>query len=146
MHRRNKGHEASWAEKLVRESRVGHLATCNLSLKPHVVPICYVVHNGAIYTPIDEKTKRSRPRGLRRAINIESNSKVCVVIDHYEENWAKLKFVIVHGWAKLIWSGEEHQQAVNRLRRKYPQYRSMNLEARPIIKIVPGKTVAWRSS
>lgn len=145
MHQRNKGHSASWTGKLLRESRVGHLATCDLSLKPHVIPICFVFHDDAIYSPIDEKPKRNKPPDLRRVINIETNPNVCLIIDRYEENWRKLRFIIIHGKAKLIWSGEEYQQAINRLRRKYPQYRSMNLQSRPVIKIIRRRSVSWRS-
>jgi PPOX class probable F420-dependent enzyme len=145
LHQRNKGHSASWTERLLRESRVGHLATCNLWLKPHVVPVCFVFHDDAIYSPIDEKPKRKKPPALQRIINIEANPNVCMIVDRYEENWRKLRFVIIHGKAKLIWSGEEHQRAISQLRRKYHQYRLMNLQSRPIIKIIPGRTVSWRS-
>ncbi|MGD0423627.1 MAG: TIGR03668 family PPOX class F420-dependent oxidoreductase [Candidatus Bathyarchaeia archaeon] len=145
MHQRNKGHSAPWTLRLLRESRVGHLATCNLSLRPHVIPICFVFHNDAIYSAIDEKPKRRKPPGLRRIINIEANPNVCMIIDQYDENWRKLRFFIIHGKAKLIWLGEEHEQAINQLRRKYPQYRSMNLQSRPVIKIIPRRTVSWRS-
>ncbi|HUO42179.1 MAG TPA: TIGR03668 family PPOX class F420-dependent oxidoreductase [Methylomirabilota bacterium] len=145
MHRQNKGDAASWAEELIRETRVGHLATCDTSLNPHVVPICYVFHDGVVYSAIDEKPKRKQPAGLRRVLNIKANPNVCLVIDHYEEDWRKLNFVIVHGKAKLIMSGREHRQAITRLRSKYPQYRVMKLQTRPIIRIVPTRRVAWRS-
>ena len=102
-------------------------------------------HDGAIYSSIDEKPKQGNHESLRRIVNIKANPNVCVVIDHYEENWGKLKFIIVQGKAKLIMSGEEHQQAIIQLRKKYPQYRFMNIQARPIIKIKPRKYVAWRS-
>ena len=85
------------------------------------------------------------PLGLRRIINIEENPNVCVVIDHYEENWGKLGFVMVHGKAELLRSGEEYQEAINELRKKYSQYRSMNLHTRPIIKILPRRISAWRA-
>jgi len=144
LHRHNKGDVASWEGELLREARVGHLATCDISLNPHVVPICYVFYDDAIYCAVDEKPKRRRPENLRRIINIKANPNVCVVVDHYEEDWRKLKFIIVHGKAKLILSGREHQQAVTQLRNKYPQYRIMNLPARPIIRIIPTRSVAWR--
>jgi len=127
------------------ESRVGHLATCNLSLEPLVVPFCYVFHDEVIYSSIDEKPKRRKPLSLRRIINIEANPNVCIVIDHYEENWSKLRFIIVQGKAKLLQSGKEHQQAINQLRKKYPQYRFMNLQTRPVIKIVPTRMTVWKA-
>jgi PPOX class probable F420-dependent enzyme len=112
---------------------------------PHVVPICYVFHEGVIYSSVDEKPKRTKPAGLRRIINIQENPNVCVVIDHYEDDWRRLRFIIVHGKAKLLQSGKEYQQAINQLRKKYPQYRFMNLQTRPLIKILPTKMRTWRS-
>jgi PPOX class probable F420-dependent enzyme len=143
LHQQNKGQAALWTRRLLKESRVGHLATCNVSRKPHVVPLCYVYHDDALYSSIDKKPKRSKILDLRRIINIETNPNVCVVIDHYEENWNKLRFIMVHGKAELLWSGEEHQRAINLLRKKYPQYRSMNLQTRPIIKILPRRISTW---
>jgi len=125
---------------------VAHLATCDTSLKPHVIPICFVLHDDVLYSSIDEKPKRIRaPTALRRVVNIKANPNVCVVIDQYEEDWRKLRFIIIHGKAKLVRTGEEHRLGIIELRRKYPQYRSMNLDSRPIIKIVPRRTVSWRS-
>ena len=144
MHQSYKGFDESWTNLLC-ESRLGHLATCNLSLMPHVVPICYVFHEGAIYSSVDEKPKRTKPACLRRIINIKENPNVCLVIDHYEENWRRLRFLIVQGRAKLLQSGKEYQQAIIQLRKKYPQYRFMNLQTRPIIKIFPTKLRAWKS-
>ena len=145
MHQQIKDLGASWVRDLLRESRLGHLATCNRSRVPHVVPICYVFHEGAIYSSIDEKPKRREPEDLRRVINVRANPNVCVIIDHYEENWSQLRFIIIHGKAEVIQSGEEHQQAITQLKKKYPQYRSMSLQTRPVIKIAPTRIKTWNS-
>jgi PPOX class probable F420-dependent enzyme len=113
---------------------------------PHVAPICYVYDGKNMYTPIDEKPKRSKPRNLRRLVNISANPHVCIVVDHYEEDWKRLKFTILLGRARMIMRGREHHGAILRLRKKYPQYRSMNLESRPIIRISPSKLINWKSS
>lgn len=134
-----------WSKGLLQESRLAHLATCNAGI-PHVVPICYVFDGKNMYTPIDEKPKRSKPRNLRRLVNISANPHVCIVVDHYEENWKRLKFAILLGKARIIVKGREHRGAILRLRKKYSQYRSMNLESRPIIKISPSKLTLWKSS
>ena len=135
----------AWVEELLRNSRLAHLATSKSGM-PHVLPICYAFDGRNIYTPIDEKPKRSRPQKLRRLINIAANPNVCIVVDHYEEDWKKLRFTIVEGRAKVILRGKEHQKAIVHLREKYSQYHSMNLEKRPIIKISPKNLIVWRSS
>jgi len=132
-----------WARELLSESRLGHLATSTKRGKPHVVPICYVLDGSLLYTPIDEKTKQRKPSQLRRVLNIAENPNVCLVVDHYEEDWSELKYVIVRGSAELVHEGENHGRAITLLREKYDQYRQMKLEDRPIIKIKPISVVAW---
>ena len=132
-----------WARELLSESRLGHLATSTKRGKPHVVPICYVLDGPLLYTPIDEKTKQRKPSQLRRVLNIAENPNVCLVVDHYEEDWSELKYVIVRGSAELVHEGQNHGRAITLLREKYDQYRQMKLEDRPVIKIKPISVVAW---
>jgi len=132
-----------WARELLSESRLGHLATSTKRGKPHVVPICYVLDGSLLYTPIDEKTKQRKPSQLRRVLNIAENPNVCLVVDHYEEDWSELKYVIVRGSAELVHEGQNHGRAITLLREKYDQYRQMKLEDRPVIKIKPISVVAW---
>jgi len=132
-----------WARELLIESRLGHLATSTKRGKPHVVPICYVLDGASLYTPIDEKPKRRKPTQLRRILNIAENANVCLVVDHYEEDWSELKCVIVRGSAEIVHKGEAHERAVMLLREKYKQYRQMKLEDRPLIKIKLVSVVAW---
>lgn len=112
---------------------------------PHVIPICFAYDGKTIYTPIDEKPKHIDPSGLRRVLNIEENPKVSFITDFYSEDWRKLRYVIVHGSAKVIHEGEEHTRAVVLLRRKYQQYLKMKLETRPIIRIKFGRIIVWSS-
>jgi len=132
-----------WARELLLESRLAHLATSTKHGKPHVVPICYVYDGDSIYSSIDEKPKRTSPAQLRRMLNIVENPDVSLVVDQYEEDWSKLKYVIVHGRAEIVHKGEKHERAVLLLREKYPQYRVMKLEDRPIIAVKLIRVVAW---
>lgn len=45
----------------------------------------------------------------------------------------------------MLFSGKEHDRALALLRKKYPQYRAMRLERRPVIKIVPWRIQHWTS-
>ena len=130
---------------MLREARVGRLATAGAEGQPHVIPVCFVFDGRSIYSPIDEKPKRSSPHRLRRIRNIEANPRVALVVDHYEEDWRQLRYVLVMGSARLLETGTEHARAIALLRQKYPQYRPMRLEERPVIKIMPAHVIAWEA-
>ena len=134
-----------WAVKFLIKARVGHLASSTRNGKPLAVPICFAYRDNTIYSAIDQKPKRRRPLALRRVLNIVENPNVCLVVDDYDEDWSRLKYVIVQGTATLLNRGREHRTALFLLRRKYRQYRNMKLENRPIIKIKPIRTIAWRA-
>ena len=86
---------------------------------------------------------RVAPRRLRRVRNIEANPRIALVVDHYEEDWRRLRFALVTGTARIIEDGPEHARAIALLREKYPQYRAMRLEDRPVLVISPNDVVTW---
>lgn len=139
---RNEG----WAEKLLRRARIAHLATSTREGLPHVVPICFAYDGRVIYSSIDKKPKRVEPARMRRVRNIRENKRVSLVVDSYSENWKRLRYVIVDGVASMLYSGAEYRRATMLLRRKYRQYRSMRLEERPVIRIEPVRSRAWRAT
>ncbi|HWP91659.1 MAG TPA: TIGR03668 family PPOX class F420-dependent oxidoreductase [Thermodesulfobacteriota bacterium] len=126
--------------------RVARLATVDRFGKPLVVPICYAYDGMNIYTPIDKKPKRVSVRGLKRIKNIMENPYVSLVIDEYHEDWDKLSYIIIHGKAELIESGQEYQESLRLLTQKYVQYERMNLTGLnlPVIKIIPERIISWR--
>jgi PPOX class probable F420-dependent enzyme len=119
------------------------LATANKTGRPHVIPICFALDGKELYSPIDEKPKKAAPLRLKRIRNIQANPRVAVVIDRYDENWQRLAYVLITGRAKILMRGARHQRAVRLLRKKYPQYRKMRLEERPIIRITPTGYRCW---
>ena len=123
--------------------RVGRFATVDERGRPHAVPICFVELDGLVYTPIDEKPKTGDPRELRRVRNLLANPDVCLVVDHYEEDWSRLAWLQVRGTAALVEDAEERARALAALRARYPQYRAMDLEALPLICITPTRLVGW---
>jgi PPOX class probable F420-dependent enzyme len=131
------------ASSLIRSARVAHLATADNSRQPHVIPICFVYDGKCFYSVIDEKPKRTVPRKLKRLRNIEENSRVSLVIDRYDEDWNKLAYVLVFGKARIVVSGAKHAKAVNLLRKKYPQYRTMRIDRLPMIIIRPLRMMNW---
>jgi PPOX class probable F420-dependent enzyme len=129
--------------RLIRSARIAHLATADKTGQPHVIPVCFAFNGKKFFSPIDEKPKRAAPTKLRRVRNIEVNPRVAIVIDHYDEDWRKLGYVLVFGTARILFGGKAHRDAVRLLRRKYPQYRNMAIESRPMIVIAPKSIVIW---
>ena len=132
--------------EFIRSHRVARLATASVEGHPAVVPICYVFDGELIFTPIDEKPKSVAPGSLSRVRNIRANANVALVVDHYSEDWNELVYVVISGRAEIVLPDDdasEHSRAVALLREKYPQYLSMKLDKRPIIKIIPGRIKRW---
>jgi PPOX class probable F420-dependent enzyme len=131
--------------EFISSHRVARMATADRSGRPLVVPICYTFDGGILYTPIDGKPKRVPVGELKRIRNITENPNVSIVVDDYSEDWTKLCYVIIHGRAELIESGEEYLRSIRLLYEKYPQYEKMNLSELnlPVIKVVPHRIVSW---
>lgn len=123
--------------------RVARMATVDGHGEPSVVPICYAYDGTRFYTPIDEKPKQPG-KMLKRVRNVEETGTVALVIDHYDEDWSRLGWVMVRGQARLLHPGEPGQAtALVLLRERYPQYRAMVLERAPIIAITPTHITSW---
>ena len=132
----------------ISEGRVGRLATADASGQPLVVPICYAFDGESLFSAIDAKPKTPGPQGLKRIRNIRENPRVSIVIDRYDEEWSRLRYVIIQGQAEILTEGGAFSRGVDLLLAKYPQYRSMGLdrEAGVMIRVEPGRVTAWQYS
>ena len=128
---------------LLVSTRVGHLATADAHGVPHVIPVCFTTDGRFIYSVLDQKPKRAALTRLRRVRNIQANPQVTLLIDHYEEDWERLWYMMVAGRAELLLEGDERISAITILREKYQQYREMDIGLNPVIKIAPPKIVSW---
>lgn len=124
------------------QCRVAHLATADRHGTPHVVPACFCLFGASIYITVDQKPKRADVP-LKRLRNIQQNPAVAVTVDRWDEDWARLAWVMLRGTAEILAVGQEHDQAQDRLRARYPQYRSMQLAALPVIAIRIQHVLSW---
>jgi PPOX class probable F420-dependent enzyme len=136
-------------------ARRATLATVSPDGGPRLVPVCFVLADGAdrlgravLYTPLDEKPKRSDdPRDLARVRDLLARPRATLLVDRWSEDWTWL------GWIRLLGTGEllepappgaaEHARAVAALRAKYPEYAKQALETRPLIRLTIDRVVAW---
>ena len=123
---------------------MARLATADREGAPHVVPVVFAVVDGKIYVPVDGKQKKDIER-LKRIDNIRENEKVSFLIDHYEDDWAKLGFVLLFGSAAIIHADTDavYDKAAELLREKYAQYRGPITIHAWMIEITPHRAVSW---
>ena len=122
--------------------RVARLATADAAGVPYVVPVCFAIAGDSAYIAIDRKPKSGRP--LKRLRNIAENPHVALTADLYDDDdWTRLRWVMVRGRAEILEDGDEHDEAQALLCAKYPQYRAMDLEPLPVIAIRIERATSW---
>ena len=127
------------AEARVAAARVGRLATVTPVGWPHVVVVCFALHDGVVYTAVDAKPKSGR--ALQRLENVRATGRASLLVDHYEEDWSRLWWVRVDGAAEVI----ESDAAIDALAAKYEQYRA-DRPSGPVIAIAPERWRSWVAS
>jgi PPOX class probable F420-dependent enzyme len=106
--------------RLVESARVARLATVDGDGRPHVVPVCFAVAGDCVYSAVDRKPKRSTK--LQRIANVLATGSVCLLVDHYSDDWSQLWWVRLDGRGRVVDEAAEATQALAELRAKYPQY------------------------
>lgn len=127
-------------------ARVGRLATADRCGTPHNIPICFWFDGSRrFYFVIDEKPKRLTRGGLKRMRNIAENPQVALVVDHFDEDWSRLAYVLIHGDAHTIADSDQYSTVLRNLRDKYPQYRTMVLDPdrNPMVVIEATRVHRW---
>ena len=119
---------------------VAQLATVGPGGAPHLVPVVFAVSGDWVFTAVDAKRKTTHK--LRRLANIEANPRVCLLVDHYADDWSHLWWVRADGVATIHHSGEERAVAYDLLRRKYPQYERVALDG-PAVAVTVQRWSWW---
>jgi PPOX class probable F420-dependent enzyme len=121
---------ARMTDNLARErfasARVARLATVEGDGRPHLVPITFaLLARRQIVTAVDHKPKRTA--ALQRLANIAANPDVCVLVDHYEDDWGRLWWVRADGRARVLGTADDEpevrERALAALASKYREYR-----------------------
>jgi PPOX class probable F420-dependent enzyme len=122
---------------------VAHLATASACAIPHVVPVCFAFTETTVYITIDAKPKRREASRLTRVRNILENPMATLVVDHYDSDWSRLGWVMLHGAAEILATGEEHDHAQSLLRARYHQLAAMQIAHLPVIALRIARTSSW---
>lgn len=132
----------AWARLMLESARVGRLGLLDDADRPRVLPVTFALCEGAIYSAIDRKPKRTaepaRLRYLRRRPH------AALTVDHYEDDWERLAWVQVLGRVELL-EPQDDQPALQALAAKYEPYRDEPPPG-PLVKLVPERALHWRAS
>ena len=106
------------------------------------MPICFVLLGGRCYSVVDEKPKRHAR--LQRLRNIEAQHAATLLCDVYSDDWEHLAWAMLRCHADVLAEdGEGYGAALDALRAKYPQYRAMALDGRPLVALTPLRVSSW---
>lgn len=122
---------------------MAHLATVGANGKPHLVPITFALEGDTIYFAVDAKPKRTPE--LQRLKNIASNPAVCLLVDHYADDWSKLWWIRVDGTARVVTDPTEAGHAVDLLSIRYAQYRKSRPSG-PVVAISIERITGWSAA
>jgi len=140
--------ERAAIERILATWPVARLATLGEDGRPELVPIVFAECEGALWSPIDGKAKRGAE--LARVRNLRRDTRVCLLLDHYDPDWTKLWWLRVDGHAAVVRADSaEALAAANALRAKYPRYASGEtrlFSGEPtLIRIEVEKSFGWRA-
>ena len=129
----------AWAQLMLKSERVARLGLLDDTDRPRVLPVTFALAQGAIYSAIDNKPKRSsEPARLRF---LSRRPEAALTVDHYEDDWSQLAWVQLLGRVELL---EQDEDGMAALTAKYGQYRS-DPPPGPLLKLVPERALHWRA-
>jgi PPOX class probable F420-dependent enzyme len=109
-----------------------------------VIPCCFALEGDRLYTAVDAKPKTTM--GLQRLRNVRANPSVTVLVDEYDEDWARLWWVRARGQARVLAPDDPAaRRGVRLLADKYQQYRRQR-PAGPVLEISLDDVRWWEGS
>jgi PPOX class probable F420-dependent enzyme len=127
-----------WALGMLESARVARLGLLDDEDLPRVLPITFALHDGAVWSAIDQKPKRAgEPARVRR---LRRRPEAALLVDSYEEDWSRLRWVELRGRVSV----EPLGPALEALVGKYPQYVDQRPQG-PLLRLVPERFACWRA-
>ncbi|MFF1839741.1 TIGR03668 family PPOX class F420-dependent oxidoreductase [Streptomyces sp. NPDC058231] len=127
-------------------ARVARLATLDTASRPHLVPVVFALDSDTVMLAVDHKPKRTTR--LKRLANIVAHPSVCLLADHYEEDWDRLWWVRADGEARVLPAPDGLPEAARRadlLAAKYQQYADHPPDG-PMVEVTVLRWSGWRAS
>lgn len=129
-------------------SPVAVLGTADGDGVSHLVPVVFALSRGTadgadlLHIAIDGKPKRAQrqnAQSLKRLRNIAANPRVCLLVQHYEDDWTRLWWARADGAARVIEAELAPAGVLDALADRYPWYQD-NPPGGPVIEV---RVTAW---
>ncbi|MGW3248100.1 TIGR03668 family PPOX class F420-dependent oxidoreductase [Streptomyces sp. NPDC001070] len=127
-------------------ARVARLATADATGHPHLVPVVFAVDGDTIALAVDHKPKRTTR--LKRLANIAANPSLCLLVDHYDEDWDLLWWARADGEARVLPPADRSAAAARHvalLTAKYGQYAHRRPDG-PVVEVSVLRWSGWRAA
>jgi PPOX class probable F420-dependent enzyme len=122
---------------------VARLATVDADGRPHLVPVVFAVDGDTVVSAVDHKPKRSS--ALKRLANVGANPAVCLLVDHYDDDWDRLWWVRADGQGEVLAADSpEARRAVDLLAVRYPAYRTQPPTG-PVLAVAVSRWSGWEA-
>ena len=121
-------------------SPVAVLGTSDDTGAAHLVPVTFLAAGDTVYIAIDDKPKSSRD--LKRLRNIAADPRVCLLAQHYDEDWNRLWWARADGIARVVGAVELPFGVLGGLAERYPWYRA-HPPGGPLIEVAVRSWSGW---
>jgi PPOX class probable F420-dependent enzyme len=122
---------------------VGRLGLLDDGGHPRVLPVTYALHDGALWSAVDDKPKRRPGEDLARVRFLRRDPRAALTVDRYDDDWARLAWVQVLGRVAIV-PAPEAGGALAALAARYPSYRARP-PAGPLLRLDPERVLHWRA-
>jgi PPOX class probable F420-dependent enzyme len=136
--------------RILAEWPVARLALLDAAGEPRQLPLVFAPAEGALWSPVDGKPKRSAD--LARLRLLERHPHVSLLLDEYAPDWSRLWWLELRGRAEVVRAPSEADAriaaAAAALRAKYPQYAATALFRGPptLIRVTVESARGWAAS
>lgn len=131
-----------WAAGLIANERVARLAFADDDDHPRVLPVTFALAEGAIWSAIDSKPKRSPEP--KRVPWLRRRPQAALCIDLYDDDWSRLAWVQLLGRVEVL-ELAAGSAGVEALTAKYDQYAEQPPPG-PVLRLEVERALSWRAS
>jgi PPOX class probable F420-dependent enzyme len=127
---------------MLAEARVARLGLLDEHDLPRVLPVTFVVWEGAVWTAIDRKPKRG-PGDPARVRRLRRRPDAALLVDRYDDDWTRLAWVELRGSVTVL-AASKAPDALDALAAKYEQYVEERPQG-PLLRLEPERHTCWRA-
>jgi PPOX class probable F420-dependent enzyme len=132
----------AWAVEMLEDERVARLAFLDVDDRPRVLPITFAVAEGAIWSAIDEKPKRTAEPARVNWLRRRPEAAVC--IDIYDDDWGRLAWLQLLGRVDVL-GLDAGGAGLEALIAKYAPYRERRPPG-PLLRLGVERALSWRAA